>query len=101
MTSATTKKAATPKPVPVEVKVPKTKTVSVDITVPVLEHGSVLLRHMEFKLTPRQSKALRLLFDGLVAEGETMLLGGTSPEKITTQPDALRYILDKIADATA
>lgn len=83
----------------VEVTVPKTKTVHVELTAPVLEHGSVMLRHLECKLTPRQSKALRLLFDGLTAEGETILLGSPTPEKITNQHDAVRWMLDKIADA--
>jgi DNA-binding GntR family transcriptional regulator len=84
-----------------EVKVvPKSKTVTVDITAPVFEHGSVMLRHAEFKMTPRQSRALRLLFDGLVAEGETIRLAGPQPEKITSQHDAVRWVLDRIADST-
>ena len=83
-----------------EVPVPKSKTKAVEMTVPVLEHGSVLLSRVEHcRLSPRQSKALRLLFDGLVAEGETIRTVGEHTEKVSGQNDAVRWLLDRIADA--
>ena len=79
---------------------PKTMPGEVELNVPVLDHGTVLMKHVDFRMTVRQSRALRRLFDGLVAEGQTILLGGVTPEKIVAQYDALRWVLDKIADAT-
>lgn len=84
----------------VKVAVPKSKTIAVEITAPVLEHGKVFLQRVEHcRLTPRQSKALRYLFDGLVAEGATFRMVGPNPEKITGQNDAVRWLLDQVSDA--
>lgn len=95
MTTTTKPKAKT-----TEVKVPKSKTIAVELTCPVLEHGNVFLSRVEHcRLTPRQSRALRHLFDGLVAEGATIKLAGPHPEKVTAQNDAVRWLLDQVADA--
>jgi len=83
-----------------EVVVPKSKTLVVEFAAPLAEHGKVVLTRVECKLTPRQGRALRLLFDGLSAEGETVRLG-TKPEPVVQQYDAVRWILDKIADAAS
>lgn len=83
-----------------EVAVPKSKTKAVEFTVPIIEHGSVLLSRVEHcRLSPRQSKALRLVFDGLVAEAESIRTVGEHREKVTGQNDAVRWMLDQIADA--
>lgn len=98
-TLTNTKPTATKKR-PEEAQVPKSKTKAVEMTVPVLEHGSVLLSRVEHcRLSPRQSKALRLLYDGLVAEGESIRTVGEHQEKVTGQNDGVRWLLDQIADA--
>lgn len=85
---------------PEEAQVPKSKSKAVEVTVPLLEHGVVLLSRVEHcRLSPRQSKALRLLFDGLVAEGESICTVGEHMEKVTGQNDAVRWLLDQLADA--
>ena len=71
----------------------------VELAVPVLEHGTALISRLDFRITPRQSKALRLLFDGLVAEGETIELGGMFP--VSSQADGLRWVLDQVAEAAS
>jgi hypothetical protein len=87
-------------PAPAVAAVPQTQPRGLALELPVARHGSVKLGRIECKLTPRQSTALRLLFDGLQARGATILLGGTKPEPITSQHDALRWVLDQIADQT-
>lgn len=81
-----------------EVKVEKSKTVVVEITAPVVEHGKVFLSRVECKLTPRQARALRLLFDGLAANGERVQLGNVR-DPVQQQHDGIRWVLDQIADS--
>lgn len=84
-----------------EARVPKSKTIEVDITLPLAEHGRVILTRIECKLTSRQGTALRYLFDGLVAEGQKIQLAGQSRDPVRLQPDALRWLLDRIADGVS
>lgn len=50
-------------------------------------------RYMELRLTPRQSRGLRALFDGV--EGRTVTEGGRVVRK---QVHALRWLLERLAD---
>lgn len=110
MAATTTEKTATKKKnnevaepkasAAVPVAVPQTQTRTLSLGVHVARHGDVKLSRIECRLTPRQSAALRLLFDGLQASKATILLGGTKPEPITSQHDAIRWVLDQIADQT-
>ena len=81
-----------------EVKVEKSRTAVVEVELPMVEHGQVILTRVECKLTQRQGRALRLLFDGLQAEGERVQLG-TARDPVQQQHDGIRWVLDQIADA--
>ena len=74
----------------------KTQASILEVVVPILEHGSALIERMDFRLNPRQSAALRRLYDGLVSEGEQVDVVMSEP--VATQYDALRWLLDRIAD---
>lgn len=64
--------------------------------IPVYDTGLPPLRRVDGQLTPRQARALRLLFDGLQREGATVRLGGVYP--VRSHVDAIRWLLDQIAD---
>lgn len=93
-TQKTTPKAATTNSEP---ELPK--GVKVDVCVPTLVTGFHELRRIDIDLTARQAHAMRLVFDGLQAEGETVRLTGERPMRHPS--DALRWILDQIADQLA
>lgn len=81
---------------------PRSEPEAVSIEMPVIEHGKVISEHLTGKLTPRQGRGLRLLFDGLVATGETVRYAkdpGARRDPVKDQPDAVRWLLDRIADA--
>jgi hypothetical protein len=66
------------------------------ISVPILVTGFPELRRIDLVLTGRQARAMRLAFDGLQAQGEQVRLIG--PRDMRMPGDALRWILDEIAD---
>lgn len=80
-----------------KVEAPRTTAATVVIEAPVARHGDVTIGRLEGRLTPRQGLGLRLLFDGLVSRGATIKIGGT-PDKVATQADAVRWLLDQVAD---
>lgn len=65
------------------------------IRVPIREEPDMpLLSRIHLRLTTNQAKALRVLYDGLVYDGEKVQL--TVERDLTRVPDAIRYFLDKI-----
>lgn len=76
--------------------VPRARTAVVDLSAPVVQTAAVRIQHLNFRVTARQSVALRMLFDGLVAEGARVNLASSEP--VERQHDALRWILDRVAD---
>lgn len=72
----------------------------VSLTLPVANVGRVPCARLDTRLTPRQQTALRRLFDGLQVDDAQMHLGvvggGMSP--VRTQGDAVRWLLDQVAD---
>jgi len=90
-----------PEPEPdyqVPVAVPVTQPSSLNVDLPVLKHSNLYLTRVDMRITPKQGIALRRLFDGLQANGETVDLVSTVP--VSSQADALRWVLDKIAAET-
>lgn len=79
-----------------QVNVPETHAETINLELPLLEHGGFAATRIDTRLTPRQAKAMRLVFDGLVARKEQVRLVGLSP--VRQQVDALRWILDRVAD---
>lgn len=59
------------------------------------EANGYQVRRLDAMLDPRQRKALRLIFDGLQLEGETLANG----RPLTRTQDAVRWMLDKAAEA--
>ena len=53
------------------------------------------VRRLDCSLDARQRQALRIIYDGLLVEGET-LAGG---KRIDRTQDAVRWLLDQAADA--
>ena len=82
-------------------RAPKAEAAIVTLTVPVLEHGRPVVSYLQARLTPRQSRGLRLLFDGLHNMEETVRYGSRQArrEPVTSQADAIRWLLDAVADA--
>lgn len=78
----------------IEMAVPRTS--SIDLVVPVLDTGFPELRRIDLVLTARQSKAMRMVFDGLQANGEQIRLVGKREMRLPG--DAVRWLLDQIAD---
>lgn len=73
-----------------------------EIVVPLLDMGGEVycMRRIDIDISARQAKAMRLAFDGLQSEGETVQLPGISSDRPVSRPtDAVRYMLDRIADA--
>jgi len=77
----------------------ETKTGDVTIIVPVLDTGFPLLSRIDLRLSERQARALRLVFDGLQAEGEECVVTGDRSVPLRMPGDAIRFMLDQIADA--
>lgn len=72
-----------------------------EITVPMLDMGPDVycMRRVDIDISPRQAKAMRLAFDGLQFVGGKVQLPGLSTERPVSRPtDAIRYMLDRIAD---
>ena len=60
----------------------------------------MIAQNLNCRITRRQGLGLRRLFDGLVAAGEGVRWGSSDrTDAVKDQPDALRWLLDKIADA--
>lgn len=71
-----------------------------DLAVPVRDISNMpSLSRFELRLTGKQARAMRRLFDGLVSAGETVDLDRTQ-RPVTKIPDALRWLLDRVAEAT-
>lgn len=95
---ARTKQTVTEEAPQAQVDVPPRVVVrTVDMSLPVASVGPVVLRRLDLRMTDRQAQALRLLFDGLTAEGEAVRIPGNPT--VSQTADALRWVLDKIADA--
>jgi len=70
---------------------------TVCVEVPLAELGDChLTRHCEARLDHRQAVALQRLHNGLDAAG-ARLAGG---KRIYSRPDAVRWLLERIADKT-
>ncbi|MBX3467174.1 MAG: hypothetical protein KF878_09795 [Planctomycetes bacterium] len=72
------------------------RTPGVTIDVPILQTDFPVLRRLDLRLTQRQATALRLVFDGLQRDGETIQLEGVRP--VRAHGDAIRWLLDQVAD---
>jgi hypothetical protein len=73
--------------------------ITVTIDVPTWDTGLPVLSRLDGKLTQRQARALRAIFDGLCRDGETVQLGAEHPVK--AHMDAVRWLLDRVADEIA
>ena len=91
--------ASMTKPEALEVDEPIIVTDAAEVVVPCLDLPGAVVQHRfeGLRFTRRQAKALRCVFDGLQAEGEEVQLELKRP--VRHIPDALRYLLDAIADA--
>ncbi|MCO5167866.1 MAG: hypothetical protein M9894_16095 [Planctomycetes bacterium] len=83
-----------------QVEAPRSRSTSIELVAPVLDHGVVEISRIDCRITPRQGRALRLLTAGLEAEGLGVRLGGDVREPVQTPLDAIRWLLDQIADVT-
>ncbi len=80
---------------------PAAKSSEVVIGVPVADLGPDVycMRRVDIDVSLRQAKAMRLAFDGLQLAGETVQMPGiSSPRPVTRPTDAIRYMLDQLAD---
>lgn len=87
--------APKPKPEPA-------KPSAVNVSVPVHDMGgeAYCMRRVDVDVSARQAKAMRLVFDGLQYTGKTVQLPGIETYRPVARPtDAIRYLLDQIADA--
>ena len=74
---------------------PQRERVIMNVTIPAAEgtNERYQVRHVDFRLTPRQATALRLVFDGCDTE---RLESGC---RVANANDTVRFILERIADA--
>src|SRR5690606_21257150 len=70
----------------------------ISATLPVANVGRVPCVRLDTRLTPRQQVALRRLYDGLQADDAQVNAGGCMVP-VRNQADAVRWVLDQIADA--
>lgn len=68
------------------------------LEVPTLIHGSVTISRLDTVITTRQARGLRVLFDGLVANQAEVRLAGSKPSRVESQYDAIRWMLEQVAD---
>ncbi len=82
---------------PVEAKKPEKREPRLEehlISVPTYESGLYRHRRLELRLNKRESITLRSIFDGLNDSAERL----PKNKPIRNQQDALRWVLNKIAD---
>ena len=76
---------------------PKVLADGVELTLPILNTGQPgVTGRLDFRVSRRQRRALQLMFDGLLAEGESVQLTALRPVKLHS--DVIRWILDRVAE---
>lgn len=77
------------------VRLPDPVVVTFDVPALIVEGAPTRSRVDVARFTKRQSKALRALFDGLVADGAEVRRAGMGP--VERQADVIRWLLDQVA----
>ena len=75
--------------------------VDVGVELPALDTGCVPLLRIDLRLSARQGRALRMIYDGAAVRGDMVRLSRERLAPMRGVGDALRLVLDRAADAFA